>query len=136
MAARSGILGLGSRLYPGNVQRIFNKDLTRFMPSLSRECQNRASKRKALLAGCPQPSHEPPAPGPLRHPSHLSQIAQWKQNKFKKKKKKKKKKNGGDREGTPRTTKLLIRLTTPRQQSNKPAANTWDNNACTKQEYR
>ena len=44
--ARSGILGLGSRLYPGNVQRIFNKDLTRFMQSLSRECQNRASKRK------------------------------------------------------------------------------------------
>ena len=52
MAARSGILGLGSRLYPGNMQRIFNKDLTRFMQSLSRECQNRASKRKALLAVC------------------------------------------------------------------------------------
>ena len=51
MAARSGILGLGSRLYPGNMQRIFNKDLTRFMQSLSRERQNRASKRKALLAG-------------------------------------------------------------------------------------
>lgn len=28
----------------------------------------------------PQPSHEPPAPGPLRHPSHLSQIAQWNNN--------------------------------------------------------
>ena len=54
MAARSGILGLGSRLYPGNMQRIFNKDLTRFMQSLSRECQNRASKRKALLAGWPR----------------------------------------------------------------------------------
>ena len=52
MAATSGILGLGSRLYPGNMQRIFNKDLTRFMQSLSRERQNRASKRKALLAGC------------------------------------------------------------------------------------
>ena len=51
MAARSGILGLGSRLYPGNMQRIFNKDLNRFMQSLSRERQNRASKRKALLAG-------------------------------------------------------------------------------------
>ena len=51
MAARSGILGLGLRLYPGNMQRIFNKDLTRFMQSLSRERQNRASKRKALLAG-------------------------------------------------------------------------------------
>ena len=53
MAARSGIVGLGSRLYPGNMQRIFNKDLTRFMQSLFRERQNRASKRKALLAGCP-----------------------------------------------------------------------------------
>ena len=52
MAARSGILDLGSRLYPGNMQRIFNKDLTRFMQSLSRERQNRASKIKALLAGC------------------------------------------------------------------------------------
>ena len=52
MAARSGILGLGSRLYPGNMQRIFNKHLTRFKQSLSRERQNRASKRKALLAGC------------------------------------------------------------------------------------
>ena len=51
MAARSGILGLGTRLYPGNMQRIFNKDLTRFMQSLSRERQNRASKTKALLAG-------------------------------------------------------------------------------------
>ena len=51
MAARSGILGLGSRLHPGNLQGILNKDLTRFMQSLSRERQNRASKRKALLAG-------------------------------------------------------------------------------------
>ena len=51
MAVRSGILGLGSRLYPGNMQRIFNKHLTRFKQSLSRERQNRASKRKALLAG-------------------------------------------------------------------------------------
>ena len=51
MAARSGILGLGLRLYPGNMQRIFNKDVTRFMQSLSRERQNRASKRKVLLAG-------------------------------------------------------------------------------------
>ena len=52
MAARSGILGLGSRLHPGNMQRVLNKDLTQFMQSLSRERQNRASKRKALLAGC------------------------------------------------------------------------------------
>ena len=46
-----GILGLSSKLYPGNMQRLLNKDLTRFMQSLSRERQNRASKRKALLAG-------------------------------------------------------------------------------------
>ena len=46
-----GILGLGSKLYPGNMQRMFNKDLTRFMQSLSSKHQNRASKRKALLAG-------------------------------------------------------------------------------------
>ena len=52
MAARSGIFGLGSRLYPGNMQCTFNKDLTQFMQNLSRERQNRASKRKALLAGC------------------------------------------------------------------------------------
>ena len=50
MAARSGMLGLGWRLYPGNMQSIFNKDLTRFIQSLSRERQNRASKRKALPA--------------------------------------------------------------------------------------
>ena len=48
-----GILGLGSKLCPGNIQRMLNKDLTRFMRSLSREHQNRASKRKALLAGGP-----------------------------------------------------------------------------------
>ena len=52
MATKSGILGLGSRLYPGSMQRILDKDLTRFMQSLPRERQNRASKRKAQLAGC------------------------------------------------------------------------------------
>ena len=51
MAARSGILGLGSRLHPGKMQRILNKDLNRFMQSLSRERQNQARKRKALLVG-------------------------------------------------------------------------------------
>ena len=45
MAAKSGILGLGSRLYPVNMKRILNKDLTRFMQSLSRECQNGASEK-------------------------------------------------------------------------------------------
>ena len=42
--------GLGWRLYPGNMQHALDKDLTRFMQSLSQERQNRASKRKALLA--------------------------------------------------------------------------------------
>ena len=30
--------GLGSKLYPSNMQRTLNKDLTRFMQSLSRVC--------------------------------------------------------------------------------------------------
>ena len=30
------LLGLGLKLYPGNMLRMLNKDLTRFMPSLSR----------------------------------------------------------------------------------------------------
>ena len=49
------ILGLGSKLYPGNMRRMLNKDLTRFMQSLSREHQNPATKRKALLAGWEAP---------------------------------------------------------------------------------
>ena len=36
------VVGLGSKLYPSNMQRMLNKDLTQFMPSLSRERQNRA----------------------------------------------------------------------------------------------
>ena len=68
----------------------------------------------------------PPRQAPLRHPSHLSQIAQWKQKinkeikkEIKKIKKKNTKKKGGDREGTPTNTKLPIQLATPRQQSSK-----------------
>ena len=50
IAARSGILGLGSRLYPGYMQRILNKDLIRFIRvRVFRERQNRTSNRKALL---------------------------------------------------------------------------------------
>jgi len=45
-------LGLGSKLYPSNMQRMLNKDLARFMQSLFHIRQNRASERKALLAGC------------------------------------------------------------------------------------
>ena len=80
MAARSGIFGLGSRLYPGNMQRIFNKDLTRFMQSLSRERQNRASKRKALLAGCLYRNHSANWSPPIS--SRLSPIppAEHRQN--------------------------------------------------------
>ena len=43
------LLGLRSKLYPRNMPRMLNKDLTCFMPSLSRVRQNRASKTKALL---------------------------------------------------------------------------------------
>ena len=46
------VLGLGSKLYPSNLQRMLNKDLTRSKQSLSRVRQNRASKKKASLAGC------------------------------------------------------------------------------------
>ena len=45
------LLGLGSRLYPSNMQRMFNKDLTPFKQSLSRVRQNQKSERMALLAG-------------------------------------------------------------------------------------
>ena len=51
------LLGLGSKLYPINMPRMLNKDLTRFMQSLSWVRQNQANKRKALLAGC-IPWHE------------------------------------------------------------------------------
>ena len=44
---------LGLKLYPSNMQRMLNKELTRFIQSLSRIRQNRASKRKALLARWP-----------------------------------------------------------------------------------
>ena len=40
-----------SKLPPGNKQHLFNKGLTRFMWSLFRVLQNRATGRKALLAG-------------------------------------------------------------------------------------
>ena len=39
------------RVYCRNMPCILNKDLTRFMPSLSRVCKNQVSERKALLAG-------------------------------------------------------------------------------------
>ena len=45
------LLGLGLKLYPGNMLRMLNKDLTRFMPSLSRGRQNQVSERKTLLEG-------------------------------------------------------------------------------------
>ena len=48
----ASLLSLGSKLYPSNKQRMLNEDPTRFMQSLIRVRQNRASERKALLAGC------------------------------------------------------------------------------------
>ena len=41
-------LGLGSKLYPSNMPRMLKKDLTRFMPILSRVRENRASERKTV----------------------------------------------------------------------------------------
>ena len=40
------LLDLGTKLNPSNFPRMLNKDLTRFMQSLSRVRQNRASERK------------------------------------------------------------------------------------------
>ena len=45
------LLSLGLKLYPSNIQRMLNKDFTRFMQSLSRIRQIRASEKKDLLAG-------------------------------------------------------------------------------------
>ena len=47
------LLSLGSKLYLSNMRRILNKenkDLIRFMQSLSRVRQNQASERKVLLS--------------------------------------------------------------------------------------
>ena len=47
------LLGLGSKLYLSNMRRMLNKenkDLIRFMQSLSRVRQNQASERKVLLS--------------------------------------------------------------------------------------
>ena len=46
------ILGLGTKLYPRNMQRMLKRDLVRFMQFFSRVGQNRESKRKVLLVGC------------------------------------------------------------------------------------
>ena len=43
------LLGLGSKLFPSNMQRMLNKDLPRFMPSLSRVRQNGAAIGKERL---------------------------------------------------------------------------------------
>ena len=45
------LLGLGLKLYPCNMQRMLNKDFTRFTQNLSRIRQIRASEKKDLLAG-------------------------------------------------------------------------------------
>ena len=49
--ASARLLGLGSKLYPSNILRMLNKDVTRFMQSLSQVHQNWASERKTLLPG-------------------------------------------------------------------------------------
>ena len=47
---RVGLLGLGSKRYPSNMQPMRNKDLNRFTQRLLRVRQNQASERKVLLA--------------------------------------------------------------------------------------
>ena len=44
------ILDLGLKLYPSNMPRMPNKDLPRFLQSLSRAHQDRGHERKALLS--------------------------------------------------------------------------------------
>ena len=48
--ASTRLLSLSAKLYPSNMPRMVNKDFSRFMLSLSRIRQNRASGRKTLLA--------------------------------------------------------------------------------------
>ena len=40
-----GILGMGSKLYPGNMQRMLNKDLIRFMQFFSRTPKSSKQKK-------------------------------------------------------------------------------------------
>ena len=47
----TGPLRLGSKVYPSDMQRMLHKGFTRFKQSLSRARQDRASKKKSLLAG-------------------------------------------------------------------------------------
>ena len=47
---RVGLLGIGSKRYPSNMQRMRNKDLNRFTQRLLRVRKNQANKRKVLLA--------------------------------------------------------------------------------------
>ena len=47
---RAQLLGLGSKWSPTNMLYMLQKDLMRFLQSLSQVCQNQASERKALLA--------------------------------------------------------------------------------------
>ena len=47
------LLGLASKLYDSNMQRMLNKDLTQFKQSLTWVPQNEARKREAVLARWP-----------------------------------------------------------------------------------
>ena len=47
---RAQLLGLGSKWSPANMLYMLQKDLMRFLWSLSQVCQNQASERKGLLA--------------------------------------------------------------------------------------
>ena len=45
-----GLLVIGSKRYPSNMQRMRNKDLNRFTRRLLRVRKNQANERKVLLA--------------------------------------------------------------------------------------
>ena len=49
------LLDLGSKLFPSNIQRMLNENLTRFTQSLLKYSKNWASKRKFLLARLGKP---------------------------------------------------------------------------------
>ena len=74
------LLGLGSKLYPSNMQRMLNKDFTGFMQSLFRVHQNRASERKAPLAGCQRVRfirHRPDNPMYLTRSGYQCKVAAY-----------------------------------------------------------
>ena len=50
------ILGLGSKLYPSNMPRMLNKDVTRFIQSLSRVHHSSSKQKKGCAGRVPLPT--------------------------------------------------------------------------------